>query len=103
MKPVLFRAFLCLALLGFSAMLWAQDTASLTGTVKDPSGASIANAQVTVSSPERGIDRATTSNNSGDWLVSALPPGSYGLQITAPGFKEYRATGIILRVAQKAR
>ena len=39
----------------------------------------------------------------GDYLISAVPPGSYNLTISAPGFKKYEAPGIILRVAQKAR
>ncbi|MGO9123506.1 MAG: carboxypeptidase regulatory-like domain-containing protein [Terriglobales bacterium] len=86
-----------------SASLFAQDTASITGTVTDQTGAAIPNAQVMVGNPEHGIKRSTTSNGSGDYLVSAIPPGSYNLTITAPGFKKYEATGIILRVAQKAR
>ena len=87
----------------FSASLLAQDTASITGTITDQTGAAIPGAQVTVSNPEHGINRTTTSNGGGDYLVSAVPPGSYTLSITAPGFKRYEAPGIILRVAQKAR
>ena len=86
-----------------SAPLLAQDTASITGTVTDQTGAAIPNAQVTVSNPEHGIKRVTVSNGSGDYLVSAIPPGAYNLSITAPGFKRYEATGVILRVAEKAR
>ncbi len=86
-----------------SGSLLAQDTASITGTVTDQTGAAIPNAQVTVSNPEHGIKRSTVSNGSGDYLVSAIPPGSYNLSITAPGFKKYEATGVILRVAEKAR
>jgi hypothetical protein len=103
MKSAMRWAAVAAAFLLFCFPLLAQDTASLTGTVHDPSGANIANAQVKVSSPERGIERTTNSNDSGDWLVAALPPGTYNLDIAAPGFKDYHATGIILRVAQKAR
>ena len=81
----------------------AQETGQVTGTVRDSSGANIVKAQVTVSSPERGINRVTQTNNDGEYLVSALPPGSYDLMISASGFKGYKATGIVLRVAQKAR
>ena len=83
--------------------LVAQDTASITGTVTDPSGAAIPNAQVTVSSPARGINRTAPSNATGDYLFSALPIGAYDLTVTAPGFKKFQAAGIILRVAEKAR
>ena len=81
----------------------AQDTASLTGTVRDPSGASVANAKVIVSSPDRGITRETSTNSDGEYSVPALTPGSYDVSVTVQGFKKYEAKGIILRVAQKAR
>ncbi|PYX53564.1 MAG: hypothetical protein DMG76_24810 [Acidobacteria bacterium] len=81
----------------------AQDTGSITGTVKDPSGAAVANADVVVTSPEHGLDRHTTSNSSGDYNESALPGGTYDVIVTAPGFKKYQAKGVKLDVAQKAR
>ena len=87
-----------------AAFMHAQDTASLTGTVRDASGAIIANAQVTVSSAERGIKRETTTNSDGEYSVPALSaPASYNVTVTAQGFKTYQAKGVILRVAQKAR
>ncbi len=83
--------------------LYGQDTASITGTVADPTGAAIPGAQVTLANPDLGINRATTSNAAGDYLFAALPIGSYNLTVTASGFKKFEAAGIILRVAQKAR
>src|SRR4029077_12070929 len=93
-----FGVFLSLSLAAFG-----QDTASITGTVTDQSGAAVANAQVTVSSLDRGINRPTTTNESGDYLVAALPIGTVSVSVTAQGFKKYEAKGIILRVGQKAR
>ena len=90
--------YLCLSL---SLAAWGQDTASITGTVTDPSGAAVPNAQVTVSSPERGISRVTSTNGEGEYLAGGLPPGPYKLSISAAGFKKYEAGGIILRVAQR--
>jgi hypothetical protein len=92
-----------LSILFIAANVLAQDNASVTGTVKDSSGASVANAQVTVTSPDRGIKRVTTTNSDGDYSVAALPPGSYNVAIVAAGFKKYEAQSVILRVAQKAR
>ena len=103
MKPCFSRLCIVIFCLGVSAVLLAQDTASITGTVTDPTGAAVPNAQVVVSSPEHGIKRTTTTNGTGDYLVSAVPPGSYNLTVAAPGFKKYQAAGVILRVAQKAR
>src|SRR5260370_26973510 len=86
------------------AFVHAQDTVSVTGTVRDASGAIIANAQVTVSSAERGIKRETTTNSDGEYSVPALPvPASYNVTVATQGFKTYQAKGVILRVGQKAR
>ncbi|MFZ0734726.1 MAG: carboxypeptidase regulatory-like domain-containing protein [Candidatus Sulfotelmatobacter sp.] len=81
---------------------WAQ-TGSITGTVKDPSGAAIVGANVIVSSPERGITRQMATNSTGDYNQSALPAGAFNVIVTAPGFKKFEAKGVVLDVAQKAR
>src|SRR6516162_6240441 len=92
--------FFCFAVAIFAS---AQDTGQLTGTVRDPSGASIATAQITVTASEGGTNRVTKTNGSGEYVVGGLPGGTYDLQVEAPGFKKYQAKGIILRVAQKTR
>ena len=81
----------------------AQDTASITGTVTDSSGAAVPNAQIAVKNAEHGINRTGLTNDSGDYLFASLPIGSYDLIVTAPGFKKYEAKGVVLRVAEKAR
>jgi len=86
-----------------STSLFAQDTASITGTVTDPSGAAVKGAQVRVSSLDRGIDHTVPTNDSGDYLVAGLPPGPVVVDVTAQGFKKFEAKGVILRVGQKAR
>src|SRR5690242_19097770 len=95
--------FAFLVSLTLSMFALAQQTSQLTGRVSDPSGASIVKAQVTASSAERGIQRATQTNGDGDYLISSLPPGTYDLTIKASGFKTYEAQDIVQRVAQKAR
>jgi hypothetical protein len=90
-------------LVSFSVAAWAQDTASITGTVTDPTGATIRNAQVTVNNAQQGISRTATANDSGDYLFAGLPIGSYNIAVSAAGFKKYEARGVILRVAEKAR
>jgi hypothetical protein len=87
----------------FGAASWAQDTASITGTVTDSSGAALANAQVTINNQERGVTRNAPTNGTGDYLFAALPIGSYDMTVTAQGFKKYEAKGVKLDVAQKAR
>ena len=96
-------------LLGISLVLMlcaavlAQDTGSITGTVTDPTGAAVAGAQVTVASPDHGIDRHSVTNSSGEYNQSGLPGGSYDIAVTAGGFKKYQVKGVKLDVAQKAR
>jgi len=102
MKSILFSC-LILAFTLVPVALVAQDTASITGTVTDPSGAAVANAQVTVTSAEHGVTRTAAANSSGEYLFAALPVGSYNMSVTAQGFKKYDARGIKLDVGQKAR
>ena len=101
MKAIL--RYLIVFLTTSSAVLLAQDTASITGTVVDPSGAAVGNAKVVVTNPELGVTRTSPTNSEGAYLFSALPNGTYDLTITAQGFKKYQAKGIILRVGQSAR
>jgi hypothetical protein len=103
MKSSVVFLILLLSLLSLPALLLAQDTASITGTVTDPTGAAIGGAQVTVSNAEHGIKRTTVSNSDGEWSAPALTPGKYDLTVAAQGFKKYEVKGLILRVAQKAR
>ncbi|MGA8510583.1 MAG: carboxypeptidase regulatory-like domain-containing protein [Candidatus Sulfotelmatobacter sp.] len=100
---ILERSGFLVVILILGAAAWAQDTASITGTVTDSSGAAVPNAQVAVKNTEHGINRSSTSNGSGDFLFASLPIGSYDLTVTAGGFEKYEARGIVLRVADKAR
>ena len=56
---------------------WAQSsTTSIRGTVTDKSGAAIANAKVTLSNPERAIERTVNSNETGEYEFQQVPPGA---------------------------
>ena len=92
-----------LCLLFASTSLVAQESATLTGTITDQTGAIVAGAEVAATNAEHGIERTTISNGDGEWVLPALPPGTYDLTVTASGFKKYEAKRVILRVAQKAR
>jgi Carboxypeptidase regulatory-like domain len=81
----------------------AQDTAQITGTVTDPSGAAIPNAEVKATNDVQGITRTAPTNGAGSYLFAALPVGTYNVTVTAQGFKKYVARGLILQVGQKAR
>ena len=69
--------------LAFCTVALSQDTASITGTVTDPSGAALPNAHVELKNAEHGISRTSVTNSSGDFLFASLPIGSYNLIVTA--------------------
>ena len=83
MLKILAGIILC----GLAQILCAQGTASILGTVLDPSGASIAGATVTVRNTATGLTRSLKSDVQGRYLVSDLPIGAYEVEGTQPGFQ----------------
>jgi hypothetical protein len=86
-----------------AANVVAQNSGSITGTVRDATGAVVPGAQIALSDAQKGIALKTTTNSGGDYLVAGLPTGTFDLSITAKGFRKYEAAGIVLETAQKAR
>ncbi|HEU5233223.1 MAG TPA: TonB-dependent receptor [Terriglobales bacterium] len=78
----------------------AQDNASITGTVTDPSGAAVVNASITITNVATGQVRNTVSNSSGDFLFANVGAGQYTMAATAPGFQKFSRAGIVIHVAQ---
>jgi len=73
------------------------------GTVTDPSGAVIPNAQVSITDVATGVTRNVTTGGAGFYTAPNLLPGTYEIRITAPGFSTQVRTGITLTVgAQQA-
>jgi hypothetical protein len=83
---------------------WAQEvTASITGTVTDPSGAAVSGAKVTTTSSERGITYTATTNDSGLYRLSDLPAGTYDLKVEKQGFAVVSYPAFVLTLNQVAR
>ena len=76
----------------------ASITASISGTVTDPSGAVIPGVSVVALNTETGIQTSTETNAAGFYNFPALPAGHYEIRITKTGFQEYRQTGLVLDV-----
>jgi len=71
---------------------WAQsDNGSISGFVKDPSGLVVPNAKVTARN-QSGLERQVTTNESGYYNITNIPPGYYTMSVEAPGFKIYSST-----------
>ena len=78
-----------------AASAYAQTgTSALTGTVLDKSNSVVPGATVTLTQTAVGLVRTTTSNSSGLFRFSALPPGAYSLQVSMQGFKPESLPGI---------
>jgi Carboxypeptidase regulatory-like domain len=90
----------CIAALFSTCALgaWGQSTASLYGTVTDPSGAVVVHAQVTVHNLGTGSDRVVQTDTAGLYAVPSLQPGNYRVQATASGFSTYTVPRVILNV-----
>ena len=91
---------LCLvALLSNAKYLCAQGaSATLSGTVTDPSGALVTKAQVTVTNIETGTTVTTHTTNGGVYLVPALNPGRYRVLVEHQGFKQVEVNDLELHV-----
>ncbi len=103
-RPFALIAFVALALFLGPCSAWAQqDAATLTGEVRDPSGAVVVGAVVTVINAATNIGAATVTGERGSYTVPGLRPGEYSLTVEAPGFAKIVRSGLTLQVAQVAR
>jgi len=97
------RGLFALLVLGFfTAAAWGQVTASMTGTVKDASGAVISGAKLAVKNLESGLTRTAETEASGSFTVSSLPVGEYEVRAEKEGFQRQVRSGITLAVGQQA-
>ena len=82
-RRCVFSAFLSLS----AALALAQSAlTSLRGSIVDSSGVAVAGAQVTVRQVDTGTSRSQDSNEAGQYQFQQLPPGTYSVNVSAPGF-----------------
>lgn len=87
------------AVVGAKAQL---STATLSGTVTDPSGAVVPNATITLTQTETNFVRVAKSGADGSFHEEFLPIGPYRVTVEAAGFKKLERSGIVLAVMQSA-
>src|SRR5215218_2296661 len=91
----------CLLLSTFPVV--AQEvTATISGTVSDPSGEIVPGVNVEVTNPATGARSTAVTGARGDYMLPLLRPGMYQLTISHPGFRTYQRSNIVLEVNQKA-
>jgi hypothetical protein len=94
---------LALLLFGASSAFAQEVTASITGTVTDPSGAAVSGATVTAKSVERGLLYPAVTNDSGIYRIAQLPVGKYEVKVEKQGFASASVPEFVLSLNQVAR
>jgi hypothetical protein len=86
-------------LLPVPALLWAQDSASMAGTVTDTTGALVPDATVTLSNPLTGVSFKQTTNKAGFYRFANVPPNDgYTVAFTHDGFASVKVDKFTLQV-----
>ncbi len=99
-----FVLLLLVGVLGVLQPAWGQDvTSAIVGTVTDPSGAPIKDANVTVTDTERGTVLTARTSDVGSYNVLRVPLGTYSLKVSAPGFQTAAYPAFTLQLNQTAR
>lgn len=80
-----------------------MNTGTFLGTVRDPSGAAVAEATIRIERVDTSFRRNITTNTNGEYLAQQIPPGEYRLTFSHPGFQTSVRTGIAISAAQSLR
>jgi hypothetical protein len=81
---------------------WAQATAAVNGTVRDPAGAVVTEATVVLHNRDTNLDRTAVTNGVGSYVMPEVLPGNYDLKVNKSGFGPAVKSGINLVVNQTA-
>ena len=107
-KPVSFAIFhlgfllvFCMVTLALAISAHAQiGNATLGGTVMDPSGAAVGDAELTLTSKATGFEMRVTTNERGEYTFRNVTPGTYDLKVIKAGFQNYIQKDIVLTINQ---
>jgi carboxypeptidase family protein len=80
-----------------------QETATITGEVRDANGSVVSKATITVTNVETNVSIKSETNDQGLYTVPSLKPGSYSITVEKAGFKKSVRSGVTLQVNQVAR
>ncbi|MFN7929858.1 MAG: TonB-dependent receptor [Blastocatellia bacterium] len=93
--------FLLLAISGLSVFAQQAATATIEGVVTDQNAAVMPNATITARNVNTGLERTITTDADGLYRLPLLPPGTYEISATAPGFAQNKYGQVTLTVGQK--
>ena len=86
-----------------ATLCFSQTVGTITGEVKDNSGAAVVGAAVTLANTSTNASRSSRSNSDGLYVFPDLVPGTYNVKVEATGFKSESRTNVELQVQQTAR
>lgn len=92
-----------LVCLGSLAILAQSERGNITGIVTDPSGAAVAAAQVTVINRDTNVPARAAVTSNGEYNVPNLSPGTYRVEVSAPGFKQFIQANVIVSASTTVR
>jgi hypothetical protein len=93
-----FPVLLLIALVTAGGAQAQSGGSTVRGTVKDPQGNVVAGANVNLTNPDKNFSRTQTTNQDGTYIFTAIPPGTYKLNVEATGFKTASASGLVALV-----
>src|SRR5687767_5019549 len=89
-------AIACALLMTAASAFGQSNTATVRGTIQDPTGGVVSGATVTITNVGTKATNTTVSDERGQYLLAGLFPGSYLLKVELSGFKTYEQKGIAL-------
>jgi hypothetical protein len=89
--------------LTFTHAAYGQTGGTITGLISDPAGAVIPNAPVEAKNSATGVVVSVATSATGNYVLGALPAGTYEINVNVPGFKKYVLTGVEVQQLQTTR
>ena len=99
-RRLILSVLVCL-LVGLAAH--AQSTSTIYGSVRDSSGAAVANATIVIHNEGTGLERTVTTNSTGSYVVGSLPNGNYRVEASAPSMAKQIVKGLIVEVSSNVQ
>ena len=100
-RVILFAWILAFCLVNSWTLKAQVAGGTLSGSITDPSGAAVANAQVVIKNLATGVAKTVTTNTDGFYSAANLLPGDYEVSVSAPGFNTEIKKGITINVGSQ--
>jgi len=99
---LLWGALLITMILSIGNLAYAQSSASISGTVTDPSGAKLVKAHIAIKNVDTNVEQTSITTGAGTYSIINVPPGRYSITVTMNGFSPETENGIVLEVSEAA-